>query len=246
MEPDAIIKMVDFRIEHPEYFIVSPLVINNASGAYLLQNGGKIKFKQYLPANMSYASAWCDDKSAYSLLNWFHEKIENDSYHNLHMGSKPISMQRFSINMILWFGKDFQSFKGIINKNDEEELSVIIPTYYGKSNCINTHVIVTHFAFTLQRKELDKTDIIYKYESLILKGKCGNQVLKFYEEINELIKRTKYDTHIIIPHYKDCRLKEKSYKKKIINYIGGIRIPFTYYTIFRIIKSFRERIVEIK
>lgn len=36
MEPDAIKEMVDFRIDNPQYFLVSPLVINNSLSTYLL------------------------------------------------------------------------------------------------------------------------------------------------------------------------------------------------------------------
>lgn len=242
MEPDAIEKMVDFRIDHPEYFIVSPLVINNASGAYLLQNGGKIKFKKYLPAFMTFASAWCNDKSAYELLDWFYKMIEKNTYEELHMGAKPIAMQRFSINMILWFGKDVQLFKGIINRDDEEELSVIIPTKLGKANCINTDTLVTHFAFTFQRIELDKTDILKKYESLIVKGLCGKRVLYYYKEINQLIIEAKTNKNIKIPHYKDIREKKRF---TLRSFIGQISIPYTYYNISRLYNSFKEHIVRI-
>lgn len=243
MEPDAIKKMVDFRIEHPEYFIVSPLVINNASGAYLLQNGRKIEFEEYLPASMSFASAWCNDRSAYGLLDWFYKKIQDDTYKDLYMGAKPIAMQRFSINMILWFGKDLQSFKGIINKDDEEELSVVIPANQGKANCINADVLVTHFAFTFQRIELDKTDILKKYETLILKGLCGEDVLHHYKEICPLIVEAKINKDINIPHYHDVRKKQKMTLK---GFIGQISIPYTYYNISRLYNSFHEHIVKIK
>jgi len=37
MEEDSIEKMVKFRIDNPEYFVVSPLIINNSLSTYLLQ-----------------------------------------------------------------------------------------------------------------------------------------------------------------------------------------------------------------
>jgi hypothetical protein len=40
MKPDMIAKMVRFRIDNPNYFIVSPLVINNALCTYIMQNAG--------------------------------------------------------------------------------------------------------------------------------------------------------------------------------------------------------------
>lgn len=47
MEDKLIEKMVRFRIDHPDYFLVSPLVINNSLTTYLLQVHGKIKLYEY-------------------------------------------------------------------------------------------------------------------------------------------------------------------------------------------------------
>lgn len=41
------------------------------------------------------------------------------------------------------------------------------PTQLGVANCINADVLVAHFAFTYQREDLDKTDMLLKYENLI-------------------------------------------------------------------------------
>ena len=57
MEPNAIQKMVDFRIDNPQYFLVTPLVINNSLSTYLLQIRDKITLKKY-----------CKSSPAHSLL----------------------------------------------------------------------------------------------------------------------------------------------------------------------------------
>ena len=46
-EPELFEKMVKFRVDNPEYFLVSPLVINNALSTYLLQVHNKIKLDKY-------------------------------------------------------------------------------------------------------------------------------------------------------------------------------------------------------
>ena len=47
MEPNLIEKMIKFRIENPEYFLVSLLVINNSLTTYLLLISNKLHLNQY-------------------------------------------------------------------------------------------------------------------------------------------------------------------------------------------------------
>lgn len=54
MEPGLIKKMVDFRIDNPDYFLVSPLVINNALCTYILEVKKLIRFRYYQPASASH------------------------------------------------------------------------------------------------------------------------------------------------------------------------------------------------
>ena len=243
LEPDAITKMVDFRIDNPDYFIVSPLVINNCSGAYLMQNAGKIRLKEYLSSAMTWESSWCSATFAYQLLDWFQEKVKDDSYKELYMGKKPIAMLRFSINMIVWFGSTFKEFGGICPKgsNDEEYFSVIKPTQLGVSNCINADVIVAHFAFTYQREELDKTDILLKYENLI---KCNDgKTSLLYEEIKKLVTLAKTKTDIKTPHYIDCRVIAKN---PIKEFIRTRKIPRTFYNLGRIWRTLNEHNIKFE
>jgi hypothetical protein len=164
MEPDTITKMVRFRIDHPEYFIVSPLVINNAICTYILQNAHKIKLDRYYPARANESILWGSGTFAAQLHDWFlTTQLPNDHYKSLHCGKHPIAINRFSINTILWFGHEMKKFEGIVDGDDEEWLSVIKPTELGVSNCINGDAIVAHFAFYIQRKLLDKRDILNRY-----------------------------------------------------------------------------------
>ena len=239
-EPDAITRMVDFRIDNPDYFIVSPLVINNCSGTYLLQNGGKIRLKKYLSPTMTWESAWCSATFAYQLLDWFQKKVRDDSYKELHMGKKPIGMLRFSINMIVWFGATFKDFGGVCPKgeNDEEYFSVIKPTQLGVANCINADVLVAHFAFTYQREDLDKTDMLLKYENLIRSKK--DKVCSLYEEIKCLTLMAKENVNIEIPHYDDCRSKKNGFRE----FLRTRRIPGTFYDLGRIYCRLKEHKIE--
>lgn len=74
-----------------------------------------------------------------------------------------MGMTRFSINAILWFGKEMKKFNGIVPGDDEEFLSCIYPTQHGLANCWNGDAIVSHFAFFTQREFLDKEHILERY-----------------------------------------------------------------------------------
>jgi hypothetical protein len=162
MESDTIAKMVRFRIDHPEYFIVSPLVINNVICTYILQNAHKIKLDKYYRANEK--ALWESGQFAAQLHDWFlTTQLPDRHYKDLHCGKHPLAINRFSINAILWFGHEMKKFGGIIPCDDEEWMSVIKPTELGAVNCINGDTLVSHFAFYPQRKRLDKQNILNRY-----------------------------------------------------------------------------------
>lgn len=164
MEPGLIEKMVDFRINNPDCFLVSPLVINNALSTYLLQIDDKIKLKAYCNSNSSHRVLWKSGRFALDLHKWFLENyLKPAKWSELHVGSKRMGMTRFSINAILWMGDEMVKFKGIVPGDDEEFMSCIYPTSKGMANAWNGDAIVAHFAFFTQREYLDAEHILEQY-----------------------------------------------------------------------------------
>lgn len=169
MESDAIQKMVDFRIANPQYFLVSPLVINNSLSTYLLQVTGKLKLNAYYNSSANSPILWKNGHFAFQLHKWFLEKyLKTHKYADLHVGKHEMGMTRFSINAILWFGEDMKALNGIVPGDDEEFLSCIRPTQLGKANCWNGDTIFLHFAFSPQREQLDKQTILERYGAYLL------------------------------------------------------------------------------
>ena len=170
MEPNAIENMVKFRINNPEYFLVSPLVINNALSTYLLQIHEKISLNKYYKSGASHPILWKSGDFAVQLHQWFlNTKLQTNDYQCLYLGKVPMGMTRFSINAILWFGEKMKEFDGIVPGDDEEFLSCIYPTLHGMSNCWNGDVIMAHFAFFPQRDMLDKANILEQYGNYLTK-----------------------------------------------------------------------------
>lgn len=169
MEPLLIEKMVAFRAENPQCFMVSPLVINNSLSTYLLQISGKIRLDQYYNAASSHPTLWKSGGFACELHHWFIEKyLKTDRWDFLHVGKREMGMTRFSINAVLWFGEEMKKFDGIVPGDDEEFLSCIYPTSQGMSNAWNGDAIVAHFAFYTQRQALDQMKILEQYGAICL------------------------------------------------------------------------------
>ena len=164
MEPGLIEKMVEFRVANPQYFLVSPLVINNSLSTYLLQVEEKLKLNEYCQASASHPVLWKSGNFAAELHTWFMDRyLVPGRWAELHLGKKEMGMTRFSINSILWFGEEMKKFAGTVPGDDEEYLSCIYPTQKGLSNAWYGDAIVAHFAFFTQRESLDKAGILERY-----------------------------------------------------------------------------------
>lgn len=190
MESDAIKKMVDFRIDNPQYFLVSPLVINNSLSTYLLQVCGKIKLNQYFNSSANNPVLWKSGNFASQLHAWFlNGYLKQGKTTELHVGKREMGMTRFSINAILWFGEDMKALNGIVPGDDEEFLSCIHPTTIGKTNCWNGDVLFSHFAFFTQREQLDKMSILEQYgEYLLAEWKKDQKMSPISDAIQGMMK----------------------------------------------------------
>lgn len=167
MEPGLIEKMVAFRIDNPDYFLVSPLVINNSLSTYLLQEESKIKLDRYYDSNASNPILWKNGGFALELHRWFIEQyLKKERWGELHVGRKLMGMTRFSINAILWYGSEMAKFGGNVPGDDEEYLSCVYPTQQGMANAWNGDAIVAHFAFFTQREQLDNANILETYGAI--------------------------------------------------------------------------------
>ena len=214
MESDAIEKMVEFRINNPEYFLVSPLVINNALSTYLLQVHEKIELNRYYNSAANHPILWGSGEFATQLHQWFlNTKLQTNDYQCLHLGKAPMGMTRFSINSILWFGEEMKKFKGIVPGDDEEFLSCIYPTKQSMGNCWNGDVIMAHFAFFTQREMLDKANILMQYGEYIAKEWNKNEKMKtIHYNIQKIMKAIDKECDKLMSNPSPYRKNEKAKK----------------------------------
>lgn len=254
MEPDAIKKMVDFRIDNPQYFLVTPLVINNSLSTYLLQVRNKIILKEYCNSYSGHYILWESGTFASDLHKWFiNHYLNNGEYKKLYLGKQEMGMTRFSINSILWFGKEMKKINGIIPGDDEEFLSCIYPTMYNLSNCWNGDAIMSHFAFFTQREKLDAEGILDMYGNYIsnikdekfsriyneiqYELKCINDNLKLYENQPSPYSKPKLKKEKGVK-----RILNKIFPKKFLNMV--ILIYSAYIKIYNPDKLSKEYIIK--
>ena len=190
MEPGLIEKMVKFRIDNPQYFLVTPLVINNSLATYLLQVEGKLNLDAYHQAYASHPILWKSGNFAQELHTWFIENyLKKQRWGQLYVGRKEMGMTRFSINAVLWFGDEMKKFAGAVPGDDEEFMSCIYPTRQGMSNAWNGDAIVAHFAFFTQREQLDRWHILDKYGEACRHDFMNDLTLShFYEDVQTVMR----------------------------------------------------------
>lgn len=221
MEPRLIEKMVKFRVDNPQFFLVTPLVINNSLSTYLLEMDEKIKLDDYYNASASHPILWRSGIFAQELHEWFLSRyLKTGKWEELYLGKKEMGMTRFSINAVLWFGDEMRRFGGIVPGDDEEFLSCIYPTCQGMSNAWNGDAIVAHFAFFTQREQLDKANILEEYGKVCYEQAAEDkrldenfrEVKRIHDAVNadeqELMRRESPYRRVLIPMTWRSRLKK--------------------------------------
>lgn len=170
IEPGYFEKTLEFRVNHPEYICVYPMIINNPLCNYLLRNDIPMKYKKDNPGEFMFAT-WIDPDVAAHLLSlfakfktedfWHIENFEFGKEQNYHLSGGRII--RPSINAICFFGKDFKDLDVKNYKSDDEEFLTNHVFGCGRKSIIYGDTLVVHYAFFTQRKYLNSKSILEKY-----------------------------------------------------------------------------------
>jgi hypothetical protein len=112
--------------------------------------------------------AFLDGKFAVHIHEQFLQHIEKNEicYFNNH----TLPLTKYRIGVMAWTGNNFRIFGGNVGDKDEDCLTLDIPRATGKPLFMVGNALVSHFAFSHQRAELeDKTDTLEKYYQLCRK-----------------------------------------------------------------------------
>lgn len=167
---EAFRKFINFRKEHPEYFIVYANILNNAIITHIHQKNGT------LPALLDGKEVgyecldeygWKDPRVAEELHKYVLKTGCN--LKQFYMPNHVVNRyNRISINCISWFGRQFEKFGGRVHLHEEMDISVWKPLQMSKPVCIYGEFVCVHYAFHTQRNHLDNnTDILDQYRRVL-------------------------------------------------------------------------------
>lgn len=171
LAPDSIEKLVEYRLEHPEPFLVYPAIVGNTRMGYHMQQAGIIPMEWgVLDDQILTGYAFSDSTYIRNLHELALAKIEDGIFEkdfalpDINLDS--IEHGHISINCFAILGADMIALKDVIVPDEERYLSEYRPAEVGRLNAICGSAVVIHYAYHTQREELDKTDILSRYEAL--------------------------------------------------------------------------------
>ena len=165
---DAFHAFLDFRIDHPEYFLISANIVNSPVCTHFHQAAGLLpglKRKVAYDWQDRYGMSGRVAESAHMSLiangpaAFYMDDVTFDNF------------ERFSINFVSWLGEDFAAFSGDVPEVDEEWLTTTKSRAIGRKNIIFGNFVIAHFAFGKQRAHMDGTNLLEDYKKWLLPTK---------------------------------------------------------------------------
>jgi hypothetical protein len=174
MGPNAILNLLEFRIENPEFFLVFANIWNNQLCDHLHQRTGLLASEPAIEWNCA-GNFWWDGASA----EWVHRQLLTA----LAMGATEDNLvtfhswllqpnERCSINLVCWFGEDLAALSpdgldGPLGDGDDEQyLCSEAPQKLGKKNVICGTALAAHYSFFPQKAHMDQTDVLAQWAKL--------------------------------------------------------------------------------
>jgi len=170
VEPNAIERLVRARIEYKHPFVVFPLIWNNATCSYYLQQGEQMP-SWWGVVESSYCMdpmGWRNPQFAEGIHGHLLEMIKTDQVDKLfmHTSIQLPPGQQFSVSCFAQTGEEYAKWDGV--DGEEEAWHTIVRPYEdGRANLILPNSLVSHFSFMHQRDYLLRyTDIYQQYKEL--------------------------------------------------------------------------------
>lgn len=173
--------LLDFRLKHPDYFLIFGNIINNAVTSYYQQKEGNVS-KEHGEVEEPFCMdpvGWRSPKFARYLHETLLEKIGQDKVSDLYIGDYELGHKRFSVSNFCYFGKDMPE----IESEEEMFLSSIYPKREGKCNAICGKALCSHYSFFAQKEHLNETDILDRYRE-IAKDFLSDSYYRLLDESN--------------------------------------------------------------
>ena len=145
-------------------------MVNNAICSWLLKYHSGIKIDANVSASSGCVHGWRSWRFAEALHRSFIEMLKVGNLAAFHVPNFDISLSRFSINCIGFFGEDVATLGDAfcpLGVDDEEWISAVLPSLTGKPGRIVGNLIVSHFSFFTQEEDLLRTSLLQDYADLV-------------------------------------------------------------------------------
>jgi GT2 family glycosyltransferase len=171
-ELDHLEDFIRFRIENPEYFLVSANVVNHNVCAYYQQQHRAIPrsvMELELPPQGFGGRLWESSALATAL---HHHFLDNRNLFE-QVPASPIEWSgRLAMHFVAWMGEDLSYMSGEM-VDEERALSVQIPAYLHRRHCIYPRFLVSHLSSGKQASGENHEHILWRYWQLALENKVA-------------------------------------------------------------------------
>lgn len=170
IEPNAIKRLVEHRMDNKFPFVVFPIIWNNAVCSHYLQQMNVMPDEWGTVGNHCMDPiGWQDAEFAEHIHNYLLEKIEKGTVDELflhHSIQLPMG-QQFSVSSFAQFGSEYKKVNGIIGGEEEAWHTMVQPYEQGRANLIVPNSLISHFSFYHQRDYLlNRTNLLDRYREL--------------------------------------------------------------------------------
>lgn len=156
MADDAVQRLLDFRIDHPDFFLVFANTLNNSLCSHLHQRLGALPPAPFLEYTCCGERSWRRWETADEVHRRFFEAMECGQLDRFKFPAwELVGYERFSINCMAWFGADNRAIRDRMTDSEEICLTEQIPRQLGRRNVIVGDALVSHFAYYPQREALE-------------------------------------------------------------------------------------------
>jgi len=152
--------------ERDRFLWWSPLVINNAICSWLIKHHSKVELPDWLSCQANDPCGWRDPHFAERLHRKFLSAIRSGGAGAFQVPAFDVSLSRFSINCLGFFGADVAALGGRFcppDVDDEEWLSACLPSILHRPGRVVGDLVVAHFSFFTQETELLKAGVLDRY-----------------------------------------------------------------------------------
>ena len=166
----ALKNLIEFRIRHPQFFLVYGNVINNVMCTHLHERMGLVKPRLGHAGWDPFDSVgWSRWETAADCHDALIKHIEDDTLCKYDFGQWEMRPgERMGIGLCSWLGKQFAEFSGEVSHADDEHwLTVDYARKRNLSSCICGGALAAHFSYRTQEElAVKRPDIMLSYDQL--------------------------------------------------------------------------------